>query len=114
MKLLLDHCVDRGLARSFPGHEVQTAQDMGWERLKNGDLLAHAASVFDVVITTDQNLRYQQNLATLPISVLELNSPNSRLGVLQSLSPSFEAALAQAKNHRFVVLYADGRIDVIA
>jgi len=87
---------------------------MGWEQLKNGDLLAHAASDFDVLITTDQNLRYQQNLSKLPISVLEINSQNTRMHILQSLSPFFEAAIAEAKNHRFVALYADGRIEVIA
>ena len=79
MRLLLDHCVDWRLKKSFPSHFVRCASDMGWERFSNGVLLAAAAGQFDVLITTDQNLRHQQNLAgfTIAVIVLAAKSNNS-------------------------------------
>jgi hypothetical protein len=63
MNVLLDACVPRPLRKFLPDHTVRTAQEMGWGRLKNGSLLQEAEAQFDVFITTDQNLQYQQNLA---------------------------------------------------
>lgn len=73
MRVLLDHCVPRRLARHLPGHEVRTASQMGWEELRNGRLLQAAAdSGFDAVITVDANIRAQQNLDRLPVAVVVL------------------------------------------
>ncbi|MBV9658511.1 MAG: DUF5615 family PIN-like protein [Verrucomicrobia bacterium] len=73
MKVLLDHCVPRPLRRHLPGHEVATAHSLGWSTLKNGELLAAAeAAQFDVMITSDKNLRYQQNLADRRLAILLL------------------------------------------
>ena len=58
MRLLLDECVPKGLAHDFSDHEVSTVPQMGWAGLKNGTLLSEAASQFDVLITTDQNLEF--------------------------------------------------------
>ena len=63
MKILFDHGTPVPLRRSLPGHEVSTAYEMGWAELPNGDLLAAAEKDFQALITTDKNLRYQQNLA---------------------------------------------------
>jgi len=63
MKILFDHGTPAPLRHSLSGHEISTAYEMGWAQLSNGDLLAAAEKSFDVFITTDQNLRYQQNLA---------------------------------------------------
>ena len=59
MRLLLDESVPRRLRRSLTGHEVKTAVEMGWSGVKNGKLLALAASGFDAFITVDKNLPYQ-------------------------------------------------------
>lgn len=63
MKLLLDECIDRRLARELTAHEVKTVPQMGWAGTKNGQLLALAEAEFDVFITVDRNLSCQQNLS---------------------------------------------------
>lgn len=63
MRVLFDNGVPRGLASALSEHSVEEARSFGWDRLKNGDLLdAAEADGFDVFVTTDRNLRYQQNL----------------------------------------------------
>jgi predicted nuclease of predicted toxin-antitoxin system len=93
MKILLDHCVDWRLSRSWPNHVVKSAQEMGWDKLRNGRLLAAAAGEFDVLLTVDRNLKHQQNLAHLPIAVVVLISKSNRLTDLLALVPAIEAAL---------------------
>jgi len=58
MKTLLDECIDRKLAREFPGNEVKTVPQMGWAGVKNGQLLALAQAEFDIFITVDRNLSF--------------------------------------------------------
>lgn len=73
MKVLLDVCTPVQVRLAIPGHEVKTAQKMGWGDLENGTLLAAAeAEGFDVFIICDKNLRYQQNLAGRRLAILEL------------------------------------------
>jgi len=62
MKILLDECTPRLLKRLLSDFEISTVQDMGWTGVTNGALLAMAEAEFDVFVTTDKNLRYQQNL----------------------------------------------------
>jgi Domain of unknown function (DUF5615) len=62
LKLLLDECVDRRFAGELPGHDVKTVPQMGWAGIKNGVLLTLAEAEFDVFITVDRNLSFQQNL----------------------------------------------------
>jgi hypothetical protein len=63
VKLLLDECVDRRFAKELQGHFVKTVPQMGWATIKNGELLALAEKEFDVFITVDRNLSFQQNLS---------------------------------------------------
>ncbi len=73
MRLLFDQGTPAPLRNHLPHHTVETACEMGWHDLKNGELLARAeAEGFDALITTDQNIRYQQNLAGRRIGVLVL------------------------------------------
>jgi hypothetical protein len=73
VRILLDHCTPRQVARALPHHEVRTAFQMGWNELENGDLLRAAESArFDLLIICDQNMRYQQNLSERGIALLEL------------------------------------------
>jgi hypothetical protein len=72
MKILFDHGTPAPLRRQLAGHEISTAYEMGWAKLSNGDLLAAAEKSFDAFITTDQNLRYQQNLGGRRLAILVL------------------------------------------
>ena len=73
MRLLLDECVPARLLRSMLSHQVSTAVQEGWPGVKNGKLLALAATGFDAFITVDKNLSYQQNTSDLPVAVLVLD-----------------------------------------
>ena len=87
MKVLLDECVPRKLKRELSGHEVLTVTERGWSGIKNGKLLAPAAAEFDVFVTVDQNLKYQQNLKAFSIGVILLSARNNRLKTLLPLMP---------------------------
>lgn len=77
MRILFDQGVPRGLSASLDCHEVTEARKLRWERISNGELLRLAETVgFDLLVTTDKNVRYQQNLAGRKISIVVLgNSP---------------------------------------
>ncbi len=95
MKLLLDECIDRKLVREFVGYEVKTVPQMGWAGVKkNGELLALAEAKFDVFITVDRNLSFQQNLPQFDIAVIVLQAPSNRLADLKPLAPEILAILA--------------------
>ena len=65
MLILFDHGTPRGLAHAFPGHSIITARGRGWDRLNNGDLLnAAETAAVDLLLTTDQRIRYQQTTLT--------------------------------------------------
>jgi predicted nuclease of predicted toxin-antitoxin system len=85
VKVLLDECLPRYLKTALVGHEVRTVRESGWSGLKNGELLNLAEAQFDVFLTSDQNLRYQQNLAGRRIAIVEL--PTNTLSVVQILVP---------------------------
>lgn len=87
MRILLDESLPRPLGALLTGHSPSTVQELGWTSLKNGELLRRAAEQFDVLLTADQNLQYQQNLATLPIAVVVLVSTSNRIEALQPLIP---------------------------
>ncbi len=72
MNVLLDACVPRPLRKLLPGHAISTAQEMGWGQLKNGALLQAATPRFDAFLTSDQNLKYQQNIAGRKLAILVL------------------------------------------
>ena len=87
MKVLLDECVDWRLSRDIIGHEVKTVRQMGWATIKNGELLALAAEHFDVFVTVDRNLSFQQDLDSLSIAVIVLRAKTNRLAELRPLIP---------------------------
>ncbi|MEH2142307.1 DUF5615 family PIN-like protein [Nostoc sp.] len=93
MRLLLDECIDRKLAREFPGYEVKTVPQMGWAGVKNGQLLALAEVEFDVFITVDRNLSFQQNLPQFNIAVIVLQASSNRLADLKPLASRVLAIL---------------------
>ncbi|MFN0198219.1 MAG: DUF5615 family PIN-like protein [Planctomycetaceae bacterium] len=87
MRILLDESLPRRLGRELLGHDAVTVTERGWSGTKNGDLLRLAASEFDVFLTADQNLQYQQNLSTLPLSIIVLIAPDNKLETLCLLVP---------------------------
>jgi predicted nuclease of predicted toxin-antitoxin system len=75
MRVLLDECVPRKLKRVLGDHEVVTVTENGWSGLKNGELLKLAQANFDVFLTMDQNLSFQQNLKRFDIGIVLMGSP---------------------------------------
>jgi hypothetical protein len=96
VKVLLDECVDWRIARDLVGHDGKTARQMGWTTIKNGALLSLAAEHFDVFVTVDQNLFFQQNLDNFPVAVIVLQAKTSRLADLRPLVPKLRMAIASA------------------
>ena len=93
MRLLLDECLPRRLKRLLPGHEVSTVPEMGWAGVQNGQLLSLMEPAFDVFVTIDANLRYQQNLSGRDLSLIVLSAVNNTLEMLSPLMPEVLAAL---------------------
>ena len=93
MKLLLDECVTRHLKRDLAGHEVHTVEDAGFKGLEDGDLLKAASGVYEVLITVDQNLPYQQNIAGLNLAILILAAKKNSYVRLKPLIPRALRAL---------------------
>jgi hypothetical protein len=76
MLILFDHVTPRGIAQALVGHTVVRASDRGWNTLSNGELLKAAEEAgFDVIVTADKNMRYQQNLARRRIALVVLGTP---------------------------------------
>lgn len=96
MKVLLDECVDWRLLRAIVGHDVRTARQMGWATIKNGELLALASEQFDVFVTVDRNLAFQQHVASFRVAVIVLHARSNRLADLLPLVPSLLEAIATA------------------
>ena len=88
MRVLLDESLPRPLARQIVGHDARTVSQMQWTSLGNGALLKQAATAFDVLLTADQNIEFQQNLTTLPIAIVVLVAESNRLESLEPLVPA--------------------------
>ncbi len=94
MRILLDECMPRPLRRALPGHDVRTVREMGWSGKRNGELLALMAQAgIEVLLTVDQNLRHQQNLAAAGVAVVVMVAVSNRPRHLAPLVPGVEAAL---------------------
>ena len=102
MRILLDENLPRKLAGYLNGHACRTVVEGGWSGKKNGELLDLADPQFDVLLTLDKNLPYQQNLDTTRIAVLIVRAPSNRIQDLLPIIP--ECLAAQEKiQHRQVV-----------
>jgi hypothetical protein len=107
VRVLLDECADWRLARDIVGHAVKTARQMGWTTIKNGELLALASQHFDVFVTVDRNLSFQQNVGSFSIAVLVLHARTNRLAHLTPLVPSLLAAIGRAVPSAVELIGAD-------
>ncbi len=87
LKVLIDECLDKRLAAEIPDALVKTVPQMGWAGLTNGKLLDKAQSHFDVFVTSDQNLSFQQNLKKYKITVVVLCPATNKIDDLKLLVP---------------------------
>jgi hypothetical protein len=98
MKVLLDECLPKRLKRGLPGHDVTRVQEMGWAGIKNGALIRLIqAADFEVFVTIDGNLEYQQNLRTINFAIIVLGAPDNTFDTLHSLMPQVIEALKKIK-----------------
>ena len=93
MRILLDECVPKRLKRDLPGHDVRTASEMGWAGKQNGALLALAEASFDVFLTVDRNLAFQQDIGRFRIAVVILVAKTNKRSDLQGLMADVLAIL---------------------
>jgi hypothetical protein len=105
VKVLFDTCVPRPLRKSLPGHDIKTAQEMGWDRLRNGDLIQMAEEAFDALITSDQNWKHQQNVTTRKIGIVVL--PTNHLRSVLKLAPRVALALSETRSGSFLEIQAE-------
>jgi predicted nuclease of predicted toxin-antitoxin system len=99
MRVLVDECAPRALKKYLTNHgdECRTVQEAGWSGKQNGDLLRLAETAFDVLVTVDTNLSYQQNLAGRRIAIVVLQSPSNRLEFLRQHFPACVLAIEKIK-----------------
>jgi hypothetical protein len=96
MRILLDECAPRPLKRGITDYEIRTVVEMGWSGKKNGELLQLMSQEgFTILLTTDQNLRYQQNLQQAGVAVIVLVARTNRLTDLVPLIPEVRKVLNQ-------------------
>ena len=93
MNILFDENFPRPLRRFLSEHTVKTAQQMGWDGIENGNLLEIAQSEFDVLLTTDKGIKYQQNFTGRDIAVITLRAIDNRIPTLIPLMPQVLALL---------------------
>jgi hypothetical protein len=97
MRVLLDECVPRALRKELLAHEVMTVAEVGWAGVKNGELLQLAARQFEVLLTVDRNLEYQQDFAGLALAVIVVHAPSNDVAVLRPLMAAVLAAISETK-----------------
>lgn len=92
-RVLLDENLPRLLKRELSGHEVRTVAEIGWAGIKNGRLLRLAETEFDIFVTADQNLSYQQPLKSFQLGIVVLKARTTKLEDLLPLVPAMREAL---------------------
>ena len=93
MRILLDENLPADLAAELAGHEVATVTRLGWQGIKNRELLRRAQGRFDVRVTMDRNLEFQQNVAGFEVTILVLLVPSNRMVHLRPLVPAILTTL---------------------
>lgn len=91
MRILLDEMLPPQLRDMLDEYEISSVQEMGWTGIKNGELLKRASRSFDVFLTADKNLRYQQNLKNLAVAIIVL--PSNRVEIIEASKESLQRVL---------------------
>lgn len=97
-RVLIDECIDWRLSRHLRPHHVASVVKMGWSGLKNGHLLREAQASFDVFVTVDRNLSFQQHIVRFDLAVIVLKCATNRLKDLETLVPDLLKAIATAES----------------
>ena len=107
VRVLLDECLPKKLKREFHDCSVVMVQEMGWAGKKNGELMQVARGQFDIFVTSDQNLRYQQNLAYSEVGVIVLVALSNRIEALRPLIPKTNEVLQRIEPGEVIEIGAD-------
>jgi predicted nuclease of predicted toxin-antitoxin system len=102
MKVLLDECTPHVLKRLLTDVEISTVQELGWSGITNGSLLKRAEGQFDVLITSDQNWKHQQNVAGVQIAIIQLHT--NQVPKVIALAPAVHASLRSIQPGGFVAI----------
>ena len=106
MKVLIDENLPHKLRNVLSGHACFTTSYMGWSGISNGELLRMApANGFEVVISNDRGLEYQQNQDALPVSVVVLLTKDNKLKTIESMVPALIVALHDLKPRTFIKIH---------
>ena len=101
MKILLDECVTKHLKPYLAEHDVFTVRELQWSGIKNGELMALCVEQgFDILLTIDKNLQYQQNLKKYLLTIVVLDSISSKVEELVKLLPAFKSQIEQFEKHK--------------
>lgn len=106
MRVLLDECLPKRIKLTLHNHILSTVPEMGWAGKKNGELLRLAKGQFDVFVTVDQNLQYQQNLQNFDIAIILIVVKNSRYETLKPLIQKVQRALQTTRAGQLVRIEA--------
>ncbi len=102
MKIIIDECVPHIVKKRLPERQIKTVQEIGWAGVKNGELLKLVEANFEVFITSDKNLRHQQNLQNRKFAIILL--PSNQVPVIERLLPQIDEVLGQIKSNDFIEL----------
>ena len=97
MRVLLDENLPVGLAAELVGHQVTTVSGQGWQGVKNGELLQRAQGIFEVLVTMDRNIGFQQILSSLNLCVVLALTPSNRIAGLRPIVPAILQAIETAQ-----------------
>lgn len=101
MKILLDECVTKRLKKQLSSFEVFTVRELGLGGIKNGKLMTYCLeNGFDILLTIDKNLMFQQNLEKYPGSIVVLNCVSSKIEELITFLPSFFYQINKMEKHK--------------
>ena len=105
MKILLDECITTRFKKFILNHDVFTVYKMGLSGIKNGNLMKYCIdNHFDIILTIDKNMMFQQNLKNYPISIVVLNSKSSKIEELINFLPNFEKTVPSFEKSKSYIL----------
>jgi len=105
MKILLDECVTKRLKKHLEEFEVFTVRELGLSGVKNGELMSYCIeNNFDILLTIDKNLMFQQNLEKYPFTIVILNCMTSKIEELVTFLPSFKIQVDKLQKHQAYII----------
>jgi predicted nuclease of predicted toxin-antitoxin system len=106
MRVFLDACIDPRVTECFPVREVETAAGLGWERLKDHELIPRLQGVFDVLVTIDQGFEHQHNLKALRLGIVIVHVAKNKVEFYRPLFSRLRAAVANVKAGEIIHVYS--------